>query len=238
MPEQGDVRLRGGFGTPCDPLHTGFVEVFNAGEWGAICSALDLPSILVADVVCRQLGFPHGTVVDPINPRPRFTDDYVIVEEADEPQDRFWLGNVVCSGPEARLLDCGLGSGFLTEDACSSSPVRLTVACRKFAVPEALEAVTTPGAGADLTAVHAQLLLRSEYCSGLRFCQAMEPVYVLSQPMRHESTHHWHRHRLPRVRRDEVGATAFNNAARRLMTRVITRIQNLLQRHTCRNQFQ
>lgn len=68
--DQGAVRLRGGFGTLCDPVHTGFVEVLNDSEWGSICTdRADEDSDadrLVADVVCRQLGFPHGTRVDPL----------------------------------------------------------------------------------------------------------------------------------------------------------------------------
>ena len=65
------MRLVGGFGTLCDPLHSGFTEVFHDGEWGAIClepfsgSTNPPEDRLVADVVCRQLGFPHGTLVIP-----------------------------------------------------------------------------------------------------------------------------------------------------------------------------
>ena len=65
------MRLVGGFGTLCDPLHSGFAEVFHDGEWGAIClepfsrSTNPPEDRLVADVVCRQLGFPHGSLVIP-----------------------------------------------------------------------------------------------------------------------------------------------------------------------------
>ena len=66
------MRLTGGSGTPCDPLHSGFVEVYHAGEWGRIClgpfeSRAEPADTLVADVACRQLGFPHGTLVIPGN---------------------------------------------------------------------------------------------------------------------------------------------------------------------------
>ena len=158
---QGDVRLRGGFGTPCDPVHSGFIEVFNAGEWGAICEGGGYRTTdrLVADVVCRQLGFPHGTVVDALSIQPVQPYDYYfsgeLLEEAQEPQARFWLDGVQCRGLEQRLLDCDLGEGFINAAdggvaACLDSPVasRVHVACRQFAVPEALEAVVTPGAGA------------------------------------------------------------------------------------------
>ena len=150
------MRLREGFGTPCDPLYSGFVEVFHMGEWGAICTGRDFATDLVADVVCRQLGFPHGTSVDPSTSPPidRFTYYYYYfgtldVDEAEEAQDRFWLNEVTCRGPEAALVDCDLGQGFLSSNSpCSSDPSRFTVACRMFAVSEALEDVTTPGAGA------------------------------------------------------------------------------------------
>lgn len=161
--EQDAVRLRGGFGTPCDPLHSGFVEVFNAGEWGAICDGefARRRDFLVADVVCRQLGFPHGTVVDSETTRPDLYFDYYfnddIGEESEVPLGRVWLNAIQCSGPESRLVDCNLGPGFLpaasVEQACfrlgsEAPPSRLYVACRKFAIPEALEAVVAPAAGA------------------------------------------------------------------------------------------
>ena len=152
--EQDSVRLRGGFGTPCDPVHTGFVEIFNAGEWGAICDG-NSPSPeradVLADVICRQLGFPHGTVVQANIPFNRSETTFGAgTEEADEPQDRFWLfaSQARCLGPEAQVVDCDLSPGFRDNNSgCRNNPTRLTVACRTFAVPEALEAVTTPGAG-------------------------------------------------------------------------------------------
>ena len=171
---EGSVRLRGGFGTPCDPVHSGFIEVLHFGKWGSICTdrrAVDRAvDNLVADVVCRQLGFPHGTRVDPLTAqRPPltpdgtpslfstdyYTDYYTYVydydpptEEAEEPAERFWLSSVACAGPEAQLVDCNLGRGFRDNNAgCQFRPHRIHIACRQFAVVEALEAVTTPGAG-------------------------------------------------------------------------------------------
>ena len=162
------MRLRGGFGTLCDPVHSGFIEVLHFGEWGSICTDQRQESRaednLVADVVCRQLGFPHGTRIDPLTartppptpaedeaPSPYNTnyDNYLGTEEAEEQVERFWLSNVGCSGPEGRLIDCDLRQGFQNDNAgCNSMPHRLHVACRQFPVVEALEAVTDPEAGA------------------------------------------------------------------------------------------
>lgn len=168
-PTEGSVRLRGGFGTLCDQVHTGFVEVFHDDEWGAICAGTDPTGRLVGDVVCRQLGFPHGTMVDPsVNPagadrdivvRYDYDNNFLLqdAEEAEEPVDRYWLETVSCRGSEDMLLDCELGNGLLDADDDDSECIRfrttrLTVACRMFPIIAALEAVTTPGAGALRTA--------------------------------------------------------------------------------------
>eukprot|EP00892_Ulva_mutabilis_P007291 jgi/Ulvmu1/4934/UM204_0006.1 len=168
---EGAVRLRGGFGTLCDPIHTGFVEVLHFDEWGSICtdqfSENRAEDNLVADVVCRQLGFPHGTRVDPLTARPppptpdpdvapspyssyyygNYYDYSSITEEAEEPVDRFWLSSVMCNGPEGRLIDCDLGQGFRNNNAgCNSRPHRIHIACRQFPVVEALEEITSDGA--------------------------------------------------------------------------------------------
>ena len=159
-PVEGSVRLRGGFGTQCDPVHTGFIEIFHLGEWRAVCEQ-GQEDRLVADVVCRQLGYPHGTPVRPLSNRadPAGTDDgdYVpmpyepITEEAEEPLGRFWLSRAACRGTEDELLDCNVRPGFRRDNAgCTDTPVRVTVACRSFPVPSALESVVTPGAGVTI----------------------------------------------------------------------------------------
>ena len=168
------MRLRQGFGTLCDPVHTGFVQVFHAGEWGALCGETRLlengQDNLVADVVCRQLGFPHGTRIDPIapgEPAPAgdydYTYDYAsytFTEEGGQPSGRVWVNRALCRGPEERLLDCELGDNsrrFLPDGArCEGfnnfGGSRVHIACRQFPVVEALEAVSTPGAGATTCA--------------------------------------------------------------------------------------
>lgn len=153
--------MRGGFGTLCDPVYTGFVEIWHSGEWGSICSSQidEGNNRLVADVVCRQLGFQHGTRVNPLTSRLGLTDtesddlpDDIgdSVEEAEEPVRRFWLvsSELRCSGPEKRLVDCELGQGFIeNSNQCPLQPHRMHIACRQFPVVEALEAVEAPGAG-------------------------------------------------------------------------------------------
>ena len=72
-PEEGDVRLVPLNGATaataaCDDVHFGGVEMFFQGRWGRFCNTLlglghDVFT-LDAQVVCRQLGFPFGTVMD------------------------------------------------------------------------------------------------------------------------------------------------------------------------------
>lgn len=153
-PSEGSVRLRGGFGTPCDQIHTGFIEVFHDGEWGAVCSAFSRTEDRTAFVVCRQMGFRYGLRIDSsINPAGADEDilEYDALEEnfaltgaeeADEPQERYWIDGADCNGREERLLDCDLGDGFLDEDEeyqqCPEEfSVRMTVACRMFPITAA-----------------------------------------------------------------------------------------------------
>lgn len=155
LPEMdGAVRLANGTGTACDDLHSGVVEVYDAAAdaWGAICTAATPDDRLAADVICRQLGFPHGTLE---MPRAGGTGGVAGV-------GGFVIGDVACRGVEERIGECRIaperagGSG----SACMRKAARLRVACRKFPVAEALESVVTPGAGAVAThALHAQVLL-------------------------------------------------------------------------------
>lgn len=117
------------------------------------------PTFLLPTSFAGSSDSPHGTVVDSLTTLPEARFDYYfedLAAESQEPQGRFWLDDVRCRGPESQLVDCDLGNGFpATADGggvCggdSPPPAPLRVACRKFAVPEALEAVTTPGAGAS-----------------------------------------------------------------------------------------
>jgi len=54
----------------CDDVHFGGVELFFQGRWGRICSLSRFllnraaEFTLDAQVICRQLGFPFGSVMD------------------------------------------------------------------------------------------------------------------------------------------------------------------------------
>ena len=72
-PAEGDVRLvpLNGTAVPtavCDDVHFGGVELFREGAWGRICPGRkggeEASFTLDAQVVCRQLGLPFGTVMD------------------------------------------------------------------------------------------------------------------------------------------------------------------------------
>lgn len=112
-----------------------------------------------AAVVCRQLGFPHGTRVDPsINPAEADRDILVIEEyaanfalrdadEAEEPIGRYWLSRTDCEGTEEQLLDCDLAGGFIATNAqnarcfvAAGESSRYTVECRMFPLPGTVEA--------------------------------------------------------------------------------------------------
>lgn len=156
--------------------------MFNSGEWGGICDSSFIGKALLADVVCRQLDFRHGTVIDAQTveiDQDEYSYGYsYFVEEAQDggfgslDGERFWLNDVQCRGSEDRLTDCDLGVGFLERDSqiCQADGlVRLHVACRQYDVPEALEAVTTPAAGASIRTVrHAyQCRLQDQVVCGL-----------------------------------------------------------------------
>ena len=68
----------------CGAVHPGAVEIFHDGRWGRICNDLYGTSpekfTLDAHVVCRQLGFPFGTVID-AQDNAQFQYDYDTEEE-------------------------------------------------------------------------------------------------------------------------------------------------------------
>ena len=121
------------------------------------------------EVTCRQLGFPHGTRVDPViaqrqrPPPPCSSDDYStppdryyyeysgFEAEGAEALERTWLTNVKCSGSEARLVDCDLDRGFRDNIAGCGGGARIHVACRQFPLVQAIESGASPGASAGVS---------------------------------------------------------------------------------------
>ena len=80
---EGDVRLVALPGNSpataaCDDVHFGRVEIFHDGLWGRICGGEEEDFTLDSAVVCRQLGFPFGSVLDEDRPNAfeLYRDDY------------------------------------------------------------------------------------------------------------------------------------------------------------------
>ena len=107
-PTQGDVRLIPLEGVPptaaCGDVHFGGVEIFNDGRWGRIClqDSSDVSAFTVdVGVVCRQLGFPFGSLL---------AQEEVIGGsdnvDYDDRREFVWASDVVCSGLEDRLDEC------------------------------------------------------------------------------------------------------------------------------------
>lgn len=97
-PQEGDVRLvpinASEVATEvCDAGHMGGVGLFREGRWGRICYPASERSeqefTLDAQVVCRQLGFPFGTLFDAED----FSGDYSF---PNDPPPLVWA-SVVCT---------------------------------------------------------------------------------------------------------------------------------------------
>lgn len=86
----------------CDEVHLGAVELFRDGIWGRICIGQtgNAPEefTLDAQVVCRQLGFPFGSVMD--GEALFFDADYRSDDAASEAEAIIWATEV----PYPRLL--------------------------------------------------------------------------------------------------------------------------------------
>lgn len=163
-PTQGDVRLINIRGTnfttqPCDDVHLGGVEIFNDGRWGRICDGDSGMYNIDAKVICCQLGFPFGSIIDlrevadtpAVGSRPIYNEDYV---DYDDPGPLVWATDVRCTGTEDRLDDCFFPQAFGTimrpgravdappgipRTACQrTDSAILAVACRRFEIKGAL----------------------------------------------------------------------------------------------------
>ncbi|XP_022096110.1 deleted in malignant brain tumors 1 protein-like [Acanthaster planci] len=77
-----DLRLVGG-----SSYREGRLEIFFQGEWGTVCSVLNMPE---ASVVCRQLGFPYASGVQSFG----HGEGTLVIDDLN------------CNGDEASILEC------------------------------------------------------------------------------------------------------------------------------------
>lgn len=142
-PQQGDIRLfpidPANLTRPCDDVHMGGVEFFNDGQWGGICASGDSWTV-DARVICRQLGFPFGSLVDSTR---------IGSFSFEGPSRPNVASNVLCKGTEERLDEC-----FFPDDEDGDSDVLagpdidqlrpcvddrlITVLCRRFPLEGAI----------------------------------------------------------------------------------------------------
>ena len=80
----------------CDEVHFGGVELFRDGIWGRICVGRfggdPEEFTLDAQVVCRQLGFPFGSVMDEGEVFGAY--DYSFDYSSSEPEPTVWATEV------------------------------------------------------------------------------------------------------------------------------------------------
>ena len=92
---QGKLRLTGGQVEHEGRLHEGRLEMYYSERWGTICD--DYWTRTDADVACRALGYPGGSVED----AGRFRKAYF-----GKGTGPIWLDDVQCEGEESNLLLC------------------------------------------------------------------------------------------------------------------------------------
>ena len=141
------MRLVDCFGTPCDPVYTGMVEVFHRGSWTTFCRRPR--GTHAAPAICRQLGFAYGNEAhqdafasEGFEPRrPRLSDV----------DHELWLRDAACLGTESNVTECRLAfrSRARSQERCRLREPRFEVTCRQFPVRQAQEGLTTAGAGAS-----------------------------------------------------------------------------------------
>lgn len=124
---------------PCDEVHMGAVEFFNDGRWGQICGPSGQrqgASTVDANVVCRQLGFPFGSLMDPDESR------FVAIEKPNA-NPVTWATEVICTGLEERIADCFFPEAFGASGGSVSNGLPPAVAgeCRDFGTLTALAVI-------------------------------------------------------------------------------------------------
>lgn len=140
-PMQGDVRLVPLPGIesptqPCDAVHFGYAQIFNDGLWGSVCATgIDRSHgkwTVDATVICRQLGFSFGNLMDARAPT------FTATAGSTPP---VFATDVLCTGAEDRFSDCFFPEAFGANEDASSGPglsagcfpdSLLAVMCRRF----------------------------------------------------------------------------------------------------------
>ena len=149
---------------PCDAVHQGVVQIFSNGVWGVLCTNVfgreERTGFTVdAKVICRQLGFPFGSVFDSSSSGGRADPDdqydytdYAFYGEgspSSAPLDDVpvFATRVSCTGKEDRVDECFFPERESSFNSFAPSPApdvssscerfqatRLTVACRQFEI--------------------------------------------------------------------------------------------------------
>ncbi|OWF51265.1 Neurotrypsin [Mizuhopecten yessoensis] len=86
--------------------HTGRVEVYYSGYWGAVCSQKYNFDDKDAAVVCRMLHYSNGRALSRVS---------------NVPNEPIWMENVRCNGTETSLADCPF-DGWGNVGYCSYQP--------------------------------------------------------------------------------------------------------------------
>lgn len=127
-PEEGSARLMpldavatlSKLSTPCDPVHTGILEVLSDGAWVPVCAAAaggPAAPAFVAAVACRNLGYPYSALVNPDAPPVRSPADpysayepsaYEPVADGDGYSAAGAAKAAACSGTEPSLSECAV----------------------------------------------------------------------------------------------------------------------------------
>lgn len=128
-PTQGDIRLVPLTGmnfasptSPCDEVHFGGVEIYNDGDWGRICRTGRRSSGFVVEalVICKQLGFPFGGLMDVLEvnvrgPNGRASEEGPFRDSGAQnttASKLVWATEMQCTGLEDRLEDCFFPEAF------------------------------------------------------------------------------------------------------------------------------
>ena len=166
-PADGDVRLvpllnATSESAPCEAVHQGVVQILLDGVWGLLCATMfgrrgKTGFTVDAKVICRQLGFPFGSVFDSSasgggrDPDDQY--DYADYSSYGSPSSAplddvpVFATRGSCTGTEERLDECffperdPLSNSFATSPARGASSTcdrfqatRLAVACRQLEI--------------------------------------------------------------------------------------------------------